>query len=1002
MNRPLINLFFIIASCSFLHAQDKDGKAVKIDDKDAGQVFQYSLEYMKAGDWKGASKLISKFIGHNSDEKAAIKTYGPKFGWFHYHYGFCEDKLGNYGEAIKGFKACYEKFPNKGDNGLNAYREYSLYKWGEAAYSQKDYKEAKTQFERFLKEKDPKNPQNEKYPKAKFYTHYGISQMKTGELKKGIQTLEIAFQKRNEFLTSPSLMYEGFNVVCEETLRSANEGELLKFLDKNKHHLLGDMLVSSQYSKVILSHANSAINSGMRIAGLELLTLVPHSQTAKDTLKAQLKGFEGSKFDGVIRDGYIQISPKITKNALKKLDEDVKKGQSNEAFHLSMVAGIWERAGNYRASYAALKNLVTRFPQSGNHEVNLFRLMQSANNIGKIEEVGELGTRYLEKYPNGAYVKDVKRMMVLGLYFNGEYADCVEVASGQIDSLEKGSPAHDSCLYALGGSYYYLSDYGNAVKNLSEHVKDYPESRFNAESSYLEAAALNAIGRYPEAGAKLDVYLEKYKDAPNGQYPFALFERANNHYATAEYDQAIVHLDTLESRFKRSAIMPNGYVLRGNIHFTEEDDPEAEKYYKIALEEAKARVNNLAAGEAISSLINVITANKDVDRSAEAVAYYDEFWKKYAEGSPFQSNVAVTGFPALLKQGRKEDGLDQMRKVIVTAAKTPGQPDLEKLVNSYRDAYLESYSVAELKDHFYNFEGIDRSDREALALLRISLIGAFEKEITQADKEKKENRVIKLNADIKTIFTDLKNDFKPTELTPFTLFKIGDFIRNSTSTPREALDYFEEILTRDGQQLKVEAEYGIGDILGGSPNAQETAKSKQILAKLAADENVPDKQKAKAAYRLLKVHEAKGEWQEALDVSLAYIDNKNFRSNRAEVTYIQGLSADKLGKTEQALSAYTRVFGSFAGDIRYSAPSVKRQMQILWKRNNPAEKNDDGVIVRMSDKQGAYDIGERYINGSRRHFEKMTPEEQKLWLETEEIFQEYENSGQITKKERKK
>ena len=121
---------------------------------------------------------------------------------------------------------------------------------------------------------------------------------------------------------------------------------------------------------------------------------------------------------------------------------------------------------------------------------------------------------------------------------------------------------------------------------------------------------------------------------------------------------------------------------------------------------------------------------------------------------------------------------------------------LEEAINSYTRAYLKNNSEDQLKEHYYNFPGIDAGNKEAQALLRIALITVFEEKGKKADKEENANDKRLADAMVKVLFADLKDEFQPAQLTNYVLVRLGDYLREMTSSPRAALTYYTEVVSR--------------------------------------------------------------------------------------------------------------------------------------------------------------------------------------------------------------
>ena len=137
-------------------------------------------------------------------------------------------------------------------------------------------------------------------------------------------------------------------------------------------------------------------------------------------------------------------------------------------------------------------------------------------------------------------------------------------------------------------------------------------------------------------------------------------------------------------------------------------------------------------------------------------------------------------------------------------------------MNAFSDFFLqkEGNTPEQLKDFYYSFPGIDISNRRVLALLRIAIIGVFEEQIKTAEANEDKDLVLKYSSGIKALFKDLKGEFDPAQLTNFVLIRVGDYLRKKTSAPKQALPYYEELLSRDDKFGEFKARLGISRCVG--------------------------------------------------------------------------------------------------------------------------------------------------------------------------------------------
>ena len=173
-----------------------------------GSIDEYwsnSLTAMNNEEWAKALGYLEKAV--NAYGARATTLFGPKFGWFYYHKGYCELKLQKYAEAKKSFEDCYKKFPNgeaakpgTTDNNIsfNLYHKKSLLKWGEAAQGAEEYEEAIRMYKKFIDERDPTR---DKYERGAFYINMAICHFKLFKIPQGIENLETAIKNKETFPT---------------------------------------------------------------------------------------------------------------------------------------------------------------------------------------------------------------------------------------------------------------------------------------------------------------------------------------------------------------------------------------------------------------------------------------------------------------------------------------------------------------------------------------------------------------------------------------------------------------------------------------------------------------------------------------------------------------------------------------------------------------------------------------------------------------------------------
>lgn len=966
------------------------------------ELWSKSLSAMNAGEWAKAHSFLDKAV--RTYDARAKTLFGPKFGWFWYHKGYCELKLRRFEDAMKSFDTCYKKYPNDANNAgnragkndnvsYNLYHKKSLLKSGEAAQGAEDFEKAILMYKKFIDERDPTR---DKYERGAFFVNMSICYFKLTKIPQGIENLETAITNKETFPTPDEGIMAGFQAFVQATTEKQDEQAFIDFLGKNRADITLEPFQMHKFGSIFMKLAADALEAEMDRAAFELYALVPSTIASIDDVQGRKASL--GNLERPIKDGSKIFIAKALGEELEALKKAKRSGNPHEVIALAATAYIHEQNGNARGAFMAYEQLEIYYNKAKKREDYLYNLVRTSSLIGEVLTTEKYGSLFLKAYPGSKYEESVRSMMLTSLFFAGEYDKCIEVANILIEKLPKPSKQHDICLHVLGGSKYYTGVYNEAQPFLDDHVKEYPKSDFKMAASYFQGSNLSKLQYWSKAAGLLDKFLETYPNPRENAYlPFALFDRASCHFAEEQYTDALDKLNRIETEFPTSAIIDMAFNLKGNILETEGQLDEAEGYYLKALAMAERRENRIVAGESLSYLIGLLGAEKrdkkTNPRVADAIPYYDKFWKTYGVDSPFKPQIAVGGIHALTQAGRGDEALERLQGVIAEMAQNRGSFGLEEAINSYTKAYLKGKSPDELKDHYYRFPGIDVENKAAQALLRIAIIGVFEEQSQKADKEKNETVKLRADATIKVLFEDLKNDFQPTTLTNYILVRVGDYLREKTAAPRLALPYYEEVTGREDISYRFPALFGIADILGGSDVAADNQKAIDSLERIHVDAP-SDKEKERALYRICTVLAHKGDWSKVTERCKQYLDRENnYRTYSSFASFLLAQSYDKRGMPEDALRAFTTLNGSYMGHIAVSAPATKRIMEITWKRARPA------APPAKSDLQQAYEYGWNYIDLTTQIYNgtQITDEEKGLWEEVQALVQQYEDDSATVK-----
>ena len=245
---------------------------------------------------------------------------------------------------------------------------------------------------------------------------------------------------------------------------------------------------------------------------------------------------------------------------------------------------------------------------------------------------------------------------------------------------------------------------------------------------------------------------------------------------------------------------------------------------------------------------------------------------------------------------------------------------------------------------------------------------------------------------VKQLFVELKRDFKPSDLPPYTLVKLGMHLAG-TSQPEESISYFDEILDPSEpdpvrkkaringmSKYRKNAVFGKAVALGRSKdNAKVDTAIKMMRDELSKEESSsnPDRKAMEdAQYNLVKFTSARQDWPAVIAAADKYRENKTYKKNLPEVLYLQGEAYLKQNELDKALINFMNITGTYKGLVKWSAPAVLAQMDTLWKRNTMSQ----GAGKQPSDRYVAWKAGSQYVQllDTPANRKKMTAEDSAL------------------------
>ncbi len=107
-------------------------------------------------------------------------------------------------------------------------------------------------------------------------------------------------------------------------------------------------------------------------------------------------------------------------------------------------------------------------------------------------------------------------------------------------------------------------------------------------------------------------------------------------------------------------------------------------------------------------------------------------------------------------------------------------------------------------------------------------------------------------------------------------------------------------------------------------------------------------------------------------------------TDTAQVNLYLALSLERLGKDDEAIQEYEKLWTRYKGWIHITTPAMSGWIQLMWKRNRPAQEGG------MADREGAVLYGRRYVDEWIGRKDKLKQKDREAWSRVEKLVQQYE------------
>lgn len=883
--------------------------------------------------------------------------------------------------AIEKFEAC-ASLHGEGED-LNVYQKRALLYQAMANQSLGTYGKALELYEKFLLERDQLR---DAYDQGVMLVNLVIcnSLGSVPNLVEAAEAFEDILDNQERWKLDNVQVMRALSALVEGHAKQGKAAELSAFLAKNRAALIKAVNHDEKAMSSLLSMAAHTSNLGIYPSSSEMLSMLPVIQEVIGKSQQVLKSPES----------YVGTDEFLLGLRDKRVDE-IKPaggasgdGENSSIKALELFAYNAEQGGSLEIAKTAYLMLEEHYPKSLFRDRDLSHLVRLCSVLKDDEGVIQYSKKYLSDYGQGEHMQMVRTLLVDSLYQTGSYDEVVRMYH---EGLNESSDFGDDELLIAVRCAYQSARYADTLKFIDVIGEQSLDTEKAREIAYYKASSLVRMQRWKIALEAIDDFQKKY--GKEGEYGELLqYEEAQCYFSLLEMDSAKKELTDLIAKKEGTKLAGDSYNLLGNIQQSMRERDQAEVSYIQALKIGKSLKNDLLIQESIFYLVSLLgqeTINDFKNReTAKALPYFEEFFQTYTN-SEYAAQVAVAGMAAMREAGRSAEYVNILQQAILLMSEKDRTPGLELAMDTY---------VWSLQDQGRTFDEVRQFMYDHHASVRFSAIArdaiarAYGKFDTKAKGKKELVRATVNDMRRRVVMADLHANYKLTELAPYVMLNLANYLSSETSNPADALPYYEAVIKRGTVREGIEAEFGIARILKASALPDQLARAQELLEDVfsrSTDDALGDN----ALAQIVEILAEKEAWEAVSERSKEYMANKSFDRNRGRMAYLQAYAYDKRGMVEDAIAYYGQIYATYLNSLDISAPAVERLVALTWERNKPGE------TAATSDRQVAYQLAHRYLSLTKEEFDSkqagLSEKARKAWTEIEKHVDQWEKSGEI-------
>jgi TolA-binding protein len=619
----------------------------------------------------------------------------------------------------------------------------------------------------------------------------------------------------------------------------------------------------------------------------------------------------------------------------------------------------WEKKWEAVVCYDRLTHL---FPKAEEAEQALYGIVLAYADLNQARLCQQACERYIKQFPDGPNAGTVG-------YLSGAVSlqvgdpKTAETFFGIMIEKQPNSQYREDMMMLVGHAKFMQGRWEDARKDYEKYLETFASGKNKEEVSYRIACIDVFTGKYEDALKKLDIYLTAY---PNGEFrQDAKYRIAVCYYAAQQYDDVAKKCEGWIAEFPKDPMLGEVLSLLGDA-LAAQDKNEAAAY-------AYERSYKAATTDEVL-VYSIFEASKQMQKAGKweaLAAMFEEFVKKNPEHQAAVAGMYWIG-RAKSKMGKTEEAKAFLSEQLTKYLNEPKRETVESLLNQLAQLCLKRPSappsapsvpaktgaVVAASLASTSTTGSTASTASTPPAVPVASIpepppwdpfAEFERLLAPLDQianatgkarllyARGDLFELKRQPDRKTeIIGRLATEFKPEELSPVLLGRVGDYIL-AQGDAAKASTYYNRLKEDFLRSEYLDFAYtGLGDIAFREKNYDKSLELYDTaLEKIGATFKLKEATlgKARTLIELARYDEAKKLFEQVASI-------KEWRGDAtAEAVYQLGEIEFRQGRFNEAIAHYRRVFVAYQKFLPWVARAYLRTAESFDK----AGKRFDGI-----------------------------------------------------------